>query len=336
MIRKDYIEKYNIDVSKVKTLDDVESMILKPIKAAEPDLVPMLPQNATTTYTGSMSGMDQAGGDTFGVLMNRGQELKLANWYESSQYADLLKRFRSWYLAGYIMKDIATNKESVASLIKAQKGIAYINSTKPGVEIDESNNAGTQLVNLELLPPLATTSVPQRVQWAIPAQAKTPEKSMQFLNLLYTDSAIINLLDWGIEGKHYVKNSDGSIDYPSGVDAKTSGYNLNMGWVFGNQFLSYTWKGAPLDLWKQVDMFNRDATKSKALGFTFDSSNVKTEKAALQSVLDQYKTGLEFGVLDPDKTLPEFISKLKAAGIDKYIQEKQRQLDEWAKNNNVK
>ncbi|MDQ6420182.1 DUF3502 domain-containing protein [Paenibacillus sp. LHD-117] len=41
------------------------------------------------------------------------------------------------------------------------------------------------------------------------------------------------------------------------------------------------------------------------------------------------------GTLDPEKNLPDFISKLKAAGIDKVIAEKQKQLDEWAKVNNV-
>jgi putative aldouronate transport system substrate-binding protein len=50
-------------------------------------------------------------------------------------------------------------------------------------------------------------------------------------------------------------------------------------------------------------------------------------------VKDQYKVGLETGTLDPDKYLPEFISKLKASGIEKIIAEKHKQLDEWAKSN---
>ena len=34
-------------------------------------------------------------------------------------------------------------------------------------------------------------------------------------------------------------------------------------------------------------------------------------------------------ILDPDTALPEFRAKLKAAGIDKVVEEKQRQLDAW-------
>ena len=50
---------------------------------------------------------------------------------------------------------------------------------------------------------------------------------MKFLNLLYTNAEVINLIDWGIEGVHYVKNEDGTIRYPDGVTAETSTYILS-------------------------------------------------------------------------------------------------------------
>jgi putative aldouronate transport system substrate-binding protein len=46
--------------------------------------------------------------------------------------------------------------------------------------------------------------------------------------------------------------------------------------------------------------------------------------------VQRYTKGLESGVLDPDTVLPEFISELESAGINTIIEEKQRQLDEWA------
>jgi putative aldouronate transport system substrate-binding protein len=50
-------------------------------------------------------------------------------------------------------------------------------------------------------------------------------------------------------------------------------------------------------------------------------------------VKTQYANALETGTIDPKDKLAEFISKLKAAGIDKIIAEKQKQLDAWAKSN---
>ena len=140
---------------------------------------------------------------------------------------------------------------------------------------------------------------------------------MRFLNLLYTDAELINLFDWGIEGTHYVKTEDGHITYPEGVDSENSGYSLGLGWIFGNQYLSYVWEGDDLDLYDQLKEF------------VYDSNNVKTEVAAVSNVLNEYRAGLEFGVMDPETTLPEFLGALDAAGINTIIEEKQRQLDEW-------
>ena len=126
-----------------------------------------------------------------------------------------------------------------------------------------------------------------------------------------------------------MKVSDNVIDYPNGVDSSSVGFS-GLGWLFGNQFLSYTFKGDDEKLWDDMKAFNDRAIKSKALGFMFDSTPVKTEFAAVTNVTGQYRNALESGVIDPEKELPQFIAKLKDAGIDKIIAEKQKQLDEWA------
>ena len=42
---------------------------------------------------------------------------------------------------------------------------------------------------------------------------------MKFINELYTNADIINLLDWGVEGVHYEVQDDGTVDFPEGVTA---------------------------------------------------------------------------------------------------------------------
>lgn len=68
------------------------------------------------------------------------------------------------------------------------------------------------------------------------------------------------------------------------------------------------------------------AGRSKTCSY---SSSVKSEIAALDSVLAEYRLGLENGELDPEEYLPKFIQALREAGIEKVIAEKQRQLDSW-------
>ncbi|MNZ88202.1 hypothetical protein D3C78_1070870 [compost metagenome] len=61
----------------------------------------------------------------------------------------------------------------------------------------------------------------------------------------------------------------------------------------------------------------------------FDSEPVKAEVGALANVIRQYQRALETGSVDVDKALAEYEAKLKDAGIDKVIAEKQRQFDEF-------
>lgn len=67
----------------------------------------------------------------------------------------------------------------------------------------------------------------------------------------------------------------------------------------------------------------------KKFGFTYDSTSVTNELAALSNVKAQYAPALGTGSVNPEETLPKFIEELKKAGIDKVIETKQEQLDKW-------
>lgn len=333
LMRKDIVDKYKIDLSKVKTFDDLDA-VFQVVKDNEPNMAAIIPEGSSNTIISTLvPGIVDPLNDDNGVLPDHDNNLKVVNWFESKTYADWLKRVRRWYTAGYIPKDIATNKIASEQLVKAGKAFSFVAHMKPGYENKESLTTGTPMVAVRLMPAVSTTSSISNVMFSIAKNSKDPERAMMFLNLLYSDKDLINLIDYGIEGKHYVKKADNKIGFPNGVDSSNATYNPTHGWEWGNQFLSYVWENDDPNLWKMQDEFNKSAKKSKALGFSFTVDPVKTEAAAVQSVKDQYKTGLETGTLDPEKNLPDFISKLKSAGIDKIIAEKQKQLDEWAKNN---
>ncbi|WP_248930046.1 ABC transporter substrate-binding protein [Paenibacillus hamazuiensis] len=330
-MRKDLIDKYKIDVSKIKTFDDLDA-VFKTIKDNEPGVTPLVSYQANSNPADTMLGtkFDNLD-DGLGVMALDDSSLKVMNLYDNKFYTDTLNTVRRWYTAGYIPKDAAVTKDNANDLIKAGRAFSYFTTMKPGYAQQASRAAGKEIVTVSFSDPNIVTLNLTRFNWAISNNSKEPERAMMFLDLMYSDKDIINLLAWGIEGKDYVKKSDNMIDYPEGVTASTVQYGLNQGWLFGNQFLSYVFSPDPADLWQQMDKFNKGAIKSKALGFTPDMTSLKTESVAVMNVVNQYKNGLHTGTLDPQSVLPEFNKKLKDAGIDKIIAEKQKQLDEWAK-----
>ena len=64
------------------------------------------------------------------------------------------------------------------------------------------------------------------------------DKAMDFLNLMYTNEAVANLLSNGIEGIHYEKVSDHIIKFPEGVDSTNIGYKKDFS-SFGDMMQTY-------------------------------------------------------------------------------------------------
>jgi ABC-type sugar transport system, periplasmic component len=325
VMRKDLVEKYNIDLSKIKTWEDL-GPIFKVIKDNEPGMTPLVQAGNTAMPASFMYG---AGVDTFGdnlgVIVDPSNSTQIVNLFETKEFAESVALVHKWYKAGYINTDIATSQELGSSLVKSGKAFSYILNLKPGHDIQESQLTGKEMVEVSLTKPLQTSNNITNILWAISKNSKNPEKAMQFMNLMYTDKDIANLLSLGIEGKHYVKKTDNLIALPEGVEQ--SSYPSNQIFM-GNNFLTYVWEGNAPDYWEQMKTFNDSAIKSKAVGFNFDVMPVKTEMAAVTNVINQYKNGLESGTLDP-ALIDEFNTKLKSAGLDKIIAEKQNQFDAW-------
>lgn len=335
VIREDIVKKYKIDLTKLKSYKDV-GKVLQIIKSKEPNVYPLGFSNQNLGIAATLAQFNtDVLGDLYGVLPNYGNSLKVVDLFSSKQYTDILKTLREWYLKGYIMKDVSTNKEDQHSLMASGKTYAYFTPTKPGIATQESSQNGYKCLVPQMTVPLVQSGAPI-FAWVVPNACEKPDKAVQLLNLMYTDSTLENLLSWGIEGKHYVKQKDGTIGFPAGVTDQTSGYYMQTPWMMGNEFLTHVWTGNPASLWKDTQKFNASSKFSKAIGFTFDATPVKTEIAAVKNVYDQYRLGLENGSVSFDRVYPEFIKKMRAAGLNKIIAEKQSQLSAWAKANNIK
>ena len=288
--------------------------------------------------TGSLNQLrpyDFLGGDNFGVLLDGGNSLEVVNLFESEEYLAYCQQMRDWYTAGYISVDAATDTTGVGDLVKAGTLIAYNTGGKPGIKAQESALCGYDMTIIQTEPDYMASNAVASFPWSIPLNTVDAVAAMKWLNLLYTDADMMNLICWGIEGKHYVQKDDGFLTYPEGVDASTSGYNHAMNWMFPNQYILKVWEGNAATLWPDTQAFNNNSVHSKALGFSFDPANVMTEYTACTNVYNEYQKSLEFGLVDPAEGIAEMNAKMEAAGLDVIIAEKIAQLEAWAAANGV-
>ena len=328
-MRTDLVKKYNIDVTKIKTFDDLTA-VFQTIKAGEPDIAPFFPGGASLNPLDAyiLATSDKLG-DGNGNLLNYGSDLTVSNYFASADYAKMVGLLHSWYKQGYILTDAATVTDGPYDEVKAGKVFAIFTTYKPGQQAQDSRSTGMDMTTIQIGPAFSQTSLVSGIQWVVPINSKNPKKAVQLLNLFYTDAEVLNMFNYGIKDVHYILKDNNQVSLPTGVTPANSPYYLSIQWESGNEFITYTWDTDSADLWQQTKQYNTDALKSKAFGFTFDPSNVQTEIAAVQSVYQQYRVGLENGVSDPATVIPEFLAKLKAAGLDTIIAEKQKQLDAW-------
>ncbi len=327
LFNKALVDKHNIDLDQIHTLEDLDP-ILRMIKEKEPGITPLFEGNLR--YVGSLvlNGQYDGLGDGYGVLDRNSDSLTVIDKTEVPEYMEVAKLAHKWYKDGLINKDAVSVKDW--GLMQAGKAFAVQQELKPGKDAEMSMAWGFPVVQKQLDIPYTTTVTVGGIMLTISKTSQDPERAMMFLNLLYSDKKLINMLDFGIEDKHYVKKSETIIDYPEGHDAMSVGYR-NEAWMFGNQMNTYLFPNEDPNKWAAFKEFNDQADKSIALGFAWDSEPVKNEVAALVNVSKQYEDAIISGSVDPEVYIPKYREALKAAGLDKVIAEKQRQLDEWAK-----
>lgn len=174
---------------------------------------------------------------------------------------------------------------------------------------------------------------------AVSANSANPEKAFELLTLMNTKKGtkLLNLLSFGIEGKHYKKTGDNTIELLGKANTGSSENDYGYSdWSLGNTFYTYNTQYQTADYGEYSKRLNEEAVKSPLLGFTFDTSPVEVEWSQCKAVESEYGY-LDYGgvgTVDYKKVMNERDEKMKLAGIDKITEELKRQIEEWKKSNN--
>jgi putative aldouronate transport system substrate-binding protein len=341
MCRKDLADEAGVDLNSINSVADLEDLLTK-VHENHPEIYPLCPTNPNSFMLINSADGPEADVDidylgdnpescTGAVIGNSG---KVENFYASDAFKKMVERAYDWNQKGLLMPEASVSPDIASDLIAAGRGFGSVIGY--GYPMSEAMaNSGTY-GDYEMTWATCGTDLMQSSafsnQFSLGYTSADPAAACRLMNLLWTDEYVINTIIYGLEGEDYVipdgfDPANAMPDYPEGVTAETAPYQARVSCgCFGNNFLMYGFMGDVKDF--GMDLIN-NSKKSDYLGFLFDGSNVKTEITAVNNVISQYYTGLECGEMNPDETLPKFISELEAAGIDTIIAEKQSQLDSW-------
>ncbi|UNK17230.1 ABC transporter substrate-binding protein [Paenibacillus sp. N3/727] len=315
-----YVQKYNIDINNIKTLQDLDKP-LHDMKAGEGKSFYPLPMTQSEGLNGFFNDYDDLtlGFPPIGVKADDASR-KVVSVLEQTDIMANLKLLHGWYQDGIINPDAPTKTEN-------DKGRPFFAAQAfPGAEVSwQINDAIEKYDMFQHYGPIYTTSTIQGSLNAISANSKYKKEALKYLELVNTDPKLRNMLAFGELGVDY-NNVDGEK-----VIERTSDTWPLAAYTQGTFFNLAVTKGAPEDQWEQVKKLNDAATSSTVLGFALDITDLQTEVANCQAVWDKYKYELITGASDPEKTVPKITAELKSAGMDAIMQAAQEQINNYFK-----
>lgn len=329
--RKDLAEKYNIDMSEIKSFKDLEPA-LKIIKENEKDIkYPLDWQNDTTPA--ALEKMTEISIDTYIGRDNTKNAGKTYNFYNSDEYKDACRLAYDYYNKGYIRPDILTSSSELLSRMKEGKTFVMLYQLKPGKADELFGSSAYEFEQVEITPPTIDRLAGTGSMQAISSSSKNPVRVMRFLELLNTDPYLKNLVLFGIEGKHYEKTDDKTVKPIEG-----SGYDIHdRSWSVGNVFIDYLTTDENPEKLTRLRQFNESDQTSDLdkLIYRFlpkedaEGDRIKTE---IGKVVTKYHDQCQMGAVDPDTLFDEFNEQLEAVGMNTILKMYQKEFDDFRKN----
>ena len=326
VVLKSLLDKYNFDLSKVTRLEDMEPFF-EAVKNGEDSNMRIF-SNAAGAYEWGLIhyiGLDPLGSEKYPAVVRCNDEsLTVVNQFETEEFASFCNLMRKWYIKGYNPQQ--GSSDNSADLEMQGLSCARLDNIPPGyIPTFKKQRGGRDVDTVIIDPPFVNTSNVIATMNCVSKFSKNPDKAVQFINMVDQNiDNVYNILCYGIEGVHYNKIGENRIE-----KIENSGYDPNMSWEFGNNFNAYLYGEQEDNVWEETKKVNETAIVSNVLGFSPDTEPIKTEMASCEAVIGEYLGTLTLGAVDPEEKLPEFQKKLKQAGVDKVIEEFQKQIDEW-------
>ncbi|MBQ8649201.1 MAG: ABC transporter substrate-binding protein [Clostridia bacterium] len=271
-------------------------------------------------------------------------KVEMIDFYETDEFKMFIKWARKWYEEGFISTDILSgdqgygNRSPIISSYVWDMNLRDENEMYLKAGATEGSGVYWLSVQSNEQKYISDTAVGSLHTYnVIPCTSKHPERAMKLLELLRTEEGadILNMICYGIEGTHYEKLSDTEIKAFEYEQQGTSASSYGIpNWMVGTHLNMYVispyteeTRTRALDYYENVQP---KFYKTPTYGMSFDTSAVSNYYSQINSVLSEYQVQLYSGAIaDYETKYAEACTKMKAAGIDKVLEELQKQVDEF-------
>ncbi len=311
---KELLDKNGLDASEAHDLAAIEP-ILTALKDKTSEAV--FPQNSNgASYLLSEYDSFSSGLPAIGVRYDD-EGMKVVAVHEQEDVQASLAMLHKWYGMGLINADAATHAESNKyNVCSVAQGWPYAAVSTWGP------NMGVEAVAYQFGPTIVSNGTVQGSLNSVSVNSQHPDKALQLLNLVNTDSYVRDSFYFGEEGYNWDYTDEGRV------------HKHNAEWTMAGYTQATFFTTTQLDTeefnqWDEVKALNEAATPSVLLGFFFDTANVQDELASCIEIYNRYRGEVMTGTTDPTVSVPQMMEEMRAAGFDDIVAEAQTQIDAW-------
>lgn len=265
---------------------------------------------------------------------------KILSRFETEEFQEILSVVRKWYQDGILNPSILASSDN-----EGTAGLELMLSDKKPCE----TNTPVWAVNSNYIPALYEKnpkwtydffdySINQEVVWrknrgrevsciSISSKSKNPETAVRLLEKLHTDQRYHDLLNYGVPGENYDLDGEYVTVAPDNkFSYLTGGADFQM--ARKSSSVNAQWQEVYEREVKKQDDRVSEAEVTPLDGFSPDLSSIQKVKRELDAVNKTYLLPLCCGVTEePEEDYGNAVRKLYEAGLQKYLDELQRQLD---------
>ncbi len=323
---KTVADEYGIEIPETgATMDDLENALYA-IKEKDPDIMPFYVGSGELNYLYWLQGYEYFGNEaSYGVVMDSSKDLTVENLFASDEFKDYCLRMYKWKQDG-IQPGDPTDTNTAQSYFGA--GQLFVGGA---MDMTEAGNAQIsakydfEVGYAQMHEPKITNTTVTEYMWGIASNCERPDKAMDFLNFVYTNADVANIIKYGLEGVNY--------EFAEGSDKViiTNGTYLTDFVAIGNSEDMLIQSPSGEDSIEKTIAMEEEATISPICNYMFDDTQFQTESSLIYSTIMEYLPRLQNGLCDSeDATLAlidEFNQKLELAGINDVIAANQEQMD---------
>lgn len=309
---KELVEEYNLDISSMTELSDLTETFEK-LKADKNDY-PVYVKNDGIYHIFDVYDQIGSGTQIMGVRYDD-KDARVCFTLEEPDIKAELETIHEWYQKGLINPDAATLSEGrVYNMWRVAQGWESAGVTSWGPQMGK--DVAVQKIGDSIL---SNETVRGSLNM-ISTNTQYPEKCLQLLDLVNTDTKLRDLFYYGEEGVDFEYNEEGKV------------HKLNQDWELPGYTQGTYFTVTPVDTdkfnqWEEIKELNENAVSSEMIGFTLDTTEISDKLANCSEIWLRYRSEVMTGVQDPAECVPQIKEELLKAGWQDVMDEAQKQVD---------